>query len=361
MTETKKKPRATRSTSPAKRAKKPAVSAKTPSARAAKAAPTAKSTAKRAAKQAPPATRTRAKAEKQRGFTAATADKHDLYQRSVQDAESELKFVDRVFRSHDRKALSLREDFCGTALVCARWVESEPTRTATGLDLDRDTLDWGFDHNISPLGEAASRVRLLEQDVCDPVKEKRGKAQFDVTLALNFSYWVFKTRDQLRAYFKNVLANLKSDGVFILDSYGGWEAQEPMLEPRKIKGGFIYVWDQDGFDPISHDVLNHIHFEFKDGTKLEHAFSYDWRYWSLPEIQEILREAGFEQVDVWWDDTDDEDEADYKPRKHVSNQPGWIAYIVASPKGSKRRETAATLLSKTRRRRGAGARTSRRG
>jgi SAM-dependent methyltransferase len=294
-----------------------------------------------------------------RGFSAKTADKHDLYQRSVQDAEAEIKFIDRVFRSRDRKALTLREDFCGTALVCSRWAESDSARTSVGLDLDRDTLDWAIANNVSPLGDAAKRVRLLEQDVCAPVG--RGKQIFDATLALNFSYWVFKTRDLMRAYFKNVLRSLKSDGVFILDSYGGWEAQEPMLEPRKIKGGFIYVWDQDGFDPISHDVLNHIHFEFKDGTKLEHAFSYDWRFWSLPEIQEILHEAGFEQVEIWWDDTADEEDADYKPRKHVSNQPGWIAYIVATPKASKVKTKAADLLSKTRRKRGPAARRAPRG
>jgi SAM-dependent methyltransferase len=343
MTEPKKKSRAKRPSTTAKgtvplRKKK---SRTKPSPAQAKSATTTKPIASKSAKQ-----KTTTK------FTAKNADKHDLYQRSVQDAEAELKFVDRVFRTRDRKAMSLREDFCGTALVCARWAESHEERTATGLDLDRDTLDWGLDHNIAPIGAPAARVRLLEQDVCDPIKTKRGHAEFDVTLALNFSYWVFKTRDALRAYFKNVLRHLKSDGVFILDSYGGWEAQEPMLEPRKIKGGFVYVWDQDGFDPISHDVLNHIHFEFSDGTKLNHAFSYDWRYWSLPEIQEVLLEAGFEQVEVWWDDTADEEEADYKPRKHVSNQPGWIAYIVASPKGSKRRETAAKLLSSSRKRRG---------
>lgn len=316
---------------------------------------TKKSTPSRTKTPQPPKARKppakRAKALAPRGFTAATADKHDLYQRSVQDATSELEFIDRVFRSRGRKAESLREDFCGTALVCGQWVASRPERTATGLDLDRDTLDWGLEHNIAKLGDATKRVTLLEQDVCLPIGGKRNKKEFDATLALNFSYWVFKTREALRAYFANVLKTLKDDGAFILDAYGGWEAQEPMFEPRKIQGGFTYVWDQDGFDPISHDVLNHIHFEFKDGTKLEHAFSYDWRFWSLPEIQELLREAGFEQVEVWWDDTADEEDADYRPRKHVSNQPGWIAYIVATPKAPKKHAKAAGALSKSRSRR----------
>lgn len=279
-------------------------------------------------------------------LTAKTADRHVLYQKSVQDAATEIKFVERVFRSRSRSPLALREDFCGTALLCARWVESNGARTATGIDLDRDTLDWGIEHNVSPLGEAQKRLKLLQQDVRAKVKNT-----FDVTLALNFSYWVFKTRELMRSYFANVRASLAADGAFILDAYGGWEAQEPMFEPRKISGGFTYVWDQDGFDPISHDVLNHIHFEFKDGSKLDRAFTYDWRFWSLPEIQELLYEAGFEHVEVWWDDTADEEDANYRPRKHVSNQPGWIAYIVATPKAPKKQSTAATLLAKSRRHR----------
>jgi SAM-dependent methyltransferase len=285
--------------------------------------------------------------------TAKTADRHVLYQKSVQDAAAEIKFVERVFRSRGRPALLLREDFCGTALLCARWVESHAERQATGIDLDRDTLDWGIEHNIAPLGDAKQRVRLLQQDVRAKLKKT-----FDVTLALNFSYWVFKTRELLRGYFANVRASLEPDGAFILDAYGGWEAQEPMLEPRKIPGGFTYVWDQDGFDPISHDVLNHIHFEFKDGSKLDRAFSYDWRYWSLPEIQELLYEAGFEHVEVWWDDTQDEEDADYRPRKHVSNQPGWIAYIVATPKAPRQHTRAAKLLASTLKRRPAAKRRS---
>ncbi|MGC4068948.1 MAG: glutamate--tRNA ligase family protein [Polyangiaceae bacterium] len=200
-------------------------------------APASKGAATTSRKSAPRGAKTRNKTTAPRGFSAKTSDKHDLYQRSVQDADAELTFIDRVFRTRGRKALKLREDFCGTALVCAQWAKSDEARTATGLDLDRDTLDWGIEHNMAPIGDAAKRVTLLEQDVCAPVGSGRKRPVFDVTLALNFSYWVFKTRDAMRAYFTNVLRSLESDGAFILDAYGGWESQEPMLEPRKIQGG----------------------------------------------------------------------------------------------------------------------------
>lgn len=260
-------------------------------------------------------------------FTAKTADKHELYQLSVQAPDHELGFMDKVFRGlYKKKPLDLREDFCGTALLCATWVKSHPERTATGVDISVETLEWGQEHNIAPVGEAQSRVRLLAEDV----RAKR-KGRHQIINALNFSYWVFRTRDELRGYFERVLGSLEKEGMFVLDAYGGWEAHQPMLEPRAIAAGFTYVWDQDQFCPISHSVTNYIHFEFKDGTKLKKAFTYEWRYWTLPEIVELLKEAGFSAVDVHWDVADDDEEEKYKVLTKATNQPGWLAYLVARP------------------------------
>jgi cyclopropane fatty-acyl-phospholipid synthase-like methyltransferase len=259
------------------------------------------------------------------GLSAKTADKHILYQKSVQDADAEVAFIERIFKKlRKRSPVTLREDFCGTALLTATWVKSNPKRRAIGVDIDPHVLEWGHEHNLAPIGEPGDRVTIHCQDVRDAVPER-----VEVVGAFNFSYWVFKTRDELRGYFKRVLKGLASDGLFLLDAYGGWESQEPMHEDRPIRGGFTYIWDQSSFDPISHRVVNHIHFHFRDGTKLERAFTYDWRYWTLPELTEVLGEAGFKQIDVYWDMSKDEDYEDYRPRRSAPNQPGWLAYIVA--------------------------------
>lgn len=261
-------------------------------------------------------------------FSAKTSDKHDLYQRSVQDAEFEVNFITRVFKKlRGRKPLSVREDFCGTALFCSYWVKSDEQRTATGLDIDPKVLAWGRKANIEPLGDAQSRVTLLKQNVLD-----RGPGGFDVGLAFNFSYWCFKDRPTMVKYFKRMYEGLAPDGIFLLDAYGGYESHEPDLEePRKIEGGFTYIWHQDIVDPINNHVVNHIHFEFKDKTKWRKAFTYDWRLWSLPEIKELLLEAGFTRITVYWEDADENGEGSgvYRPRKAVVNEAGWIAYILA--------------------------------
>lgn len=32
---------------------------------------------------------------------------------------------------------------------------------------------------------------------------------------------------------------------------------------------------------------------------LKHAFTYHWKVWTIPEVLELLHEAGFEEVHVW--------------------------------------------------------------
>ena len=49
------------------------------------------------------------KKSKKPKFTAKTADKHELYQHSVQDPEFEVAFISRVYRKlRGKKAMTLR-------------------------------------------------------------------------------------------------------------------------------------------------------------------------------------------------------------------------------------------------------------
>jgi hypothetical protein len=129
---------------------------------------------------------------------AARADRHDLYQRSVQDVESEIDFVSETWSAlRTRPARLLREDFCGTFAVCCSWVKSNPKRTAMGVDLCGETLAWGRENNLAKLDEEQQgRIRLVEQDV-----RKRNRPQVDVLAAQNFSFWIFKTRAEVSLTF----------------------------------------------------------------------------------------------------------------------------------------------------------------
>ena len=62
------------------------------------------------------------------------------------------------------------------------------------------------------------------------------------------------------------------------------------------------------------------------------SVSNHWRFWTLPEVNEVLREVGFNQVNVYWEDTDSDTEEGngvYRQRKHAPSDPAWICYVVA--------------------------------
>lgn len=260
---------------------------------------------------------------------AAKADKYKLYLKSVQEPGFEIDFFTRVFREHfKRKPLILREDFCGTAAVCAEWVKSNPQRTAVGVDLDPEPLAWGMKHILAKLKPAQlHRVELVKADVRDPHKTKA-----DILAAQNFSFYLFTTRDALRAYFAAAHSHLKREGMMVLDMFGGSECHEEKYSDKIKKKHFTYIWEHARFDPTTHLATFHIHFKFPDGSKLKNAFSYDWRMWSIPEVRELLLEAGFKAVHVYWEGTDKktgEGDNDFRIRKHIEPDPAWITYIVA--------------------------------
>jgi cyclopropane fatty-acyl-phospholipid synthase-like methyltransferase len=256
---------------------------------------------------------------------AAKADRHLLYQNTVQCVEAEIDFVDATFEKiRGRKAKLVREDFCGTFAASCEWIRRRPDNVAIGVDIDPEVQEWGTTHNLVKLNdEQQQRMTLLTDDVTR-VKTK----PVDIILAMNFSYWYFKERAVLRDYFKKVHGNLDRDGVLFMDCFGGYEAFEEMKEERE-GDDYTYIWDQAHYNPITGELLCHIHFKFPDGSKLKKAFTYDWRLWTLPELQEILYEAGFSKVTVYWDQSEDEDVDDYQPSMEGTADPGWLAYIVA--------------------------------
>jgi hypothetical protein len=258
---------------------------------------------------------------------ASKADRHALYQGSVQVPEADIEIFDSIFRKiRGRRPMSMREDFCGTAFLSCTWVASHPKRTAIGVDLDRPTLDWGEAHNVAKLTAAQrKRLELIQADVLDG----RG-SKCELTCALNFSYSVFKTREMLCRYFEAARERLTDDGVFITELYGGTEAIIELTEERRCKN-FVYVWEQARFNPITHETLCHIHFKFADKSRIDRAFTYDWRLWTLPELRELLLEAGFRKVEVWWESVDEDGEGtgEYHPTEYEENQESWLTYVVA--------------------------------
>ena len=261
---------------------------------------------------------------------ADKADKYYCYQQSVQEPEHEIDIFDQAFReAYNRKALKLREDFCGTFAVCCYWVESDSKRSAWGVDLCEETLQWGKNNNLNKLKEKDSRrVTVMEQDV-----RERSTPQVDVLAAQNFSFWIFKTREEVLEYFKVAYANLAAEGVIVMDMMGGRDCYDSdLVDKRTIvkgKNGFKYHWEQAYFNPVNSHCKFYIHFKFADGSKIKKAFQYDWRFWTIPEVRELLMEAGFRDAVVYWEeDTEDDEDATWSKVDEAPNDYSWLCYVV---------------------------------
>ena len=266
---------------------------------------------------------------------AEQADRYALYGLSVQEPANEAEFFHNTYKSiNGRSPRVLREDFCGTHAVCCEWVKLHKDNTAYGIDLDPEPLAWGKENLQPKLTEnQRGRITLSEDDV-----RSKGAVKADVLAAQNFSFFLFKTRDALRDYFKQARANLADDGIMVMDMMGGCDCYiEDHEDIRTIESDlpgykkFKYIWEQKRFNPITADALFHIHFKFKDGSKLEKAFTYDWRFWTLPEVTELLKEAGFSDATVYWEtvDEDGEETGEFEPATEGPADPSWIAYVVA--------------------------------
>lgn len=273
-----------------------------------------------------------AKTQKNKRKTMADkADKFDCYQQSVQSPDHEVEVFELLYRDqYERNPLTLREDFCGTFAVCCEWVKAHKDRTAWGVDLCPETLQWGKDNNQAKLkATEAERITLLEQDVRDG-----NTPTVDLLAAQNFSFWIFKTREEVIEYFKAAHANLNEEGVMVMDMMGGRECYNDTITDKRtiVKGkkGFKYHWQQAYFNPITSDCSFYIHFKFGDGSKMKKAFEYHWRFWTVPEVREMLIEAGFHETLVYIEQEDEngEDSGTWVPVEKAPNNESWLCYIV---------------------------------
>jgi SAM-dependent methyltransferase len=260
--------------------------------------------------------------------TASNSDRHELYELSVQEPSSECEVMEQIWREiRGRVPRHLREDFCGTAITAVEWVRRGKENTAVAIDLDEDVLSHAkqrVQRRLRP--QVRKRMRLVHGDVLKVEPEP-----VDCIMATNFSYFTFKTRRTLKRYFKRAYEALVDDGLLVLDAYGGSDSHLEMREPREVDG-FTYIWDQHHYNPVTGDVINYIHFRFPDSTRIDRAFTYEWRLWSLPELQELLREAGFKGVTVYWEGTDEETgegDGNWSVTRVGEACQGWVAYLVA--------------------------------
>ncbi|CAI0398261.1 unnamed protein product [Linum tenue] len=319
--------------------------------------------------------------------------KYLLYQQS--SPKGDISYLQKFFLMYvgGRVPLHFQEDFCGTALLSTEWLRGDSRRTAVGVDLDLEALEWCMENNINKVGaDVYSRISLFHGNVLQPLEAKLLRSESeelmsstieleegaedhvpagdvldsstrtdlpcspddkylkrncplparDIVCAFNFSCCCLHKRGELVLYFKNVLECLsKKGGIFVMDLYGGTSSEQKLRLQRRFPN-FTYMWEQAEFDILARKTRISLHFHLlKQQRKIRHAFSYSWRLWSLPEIKDCLEEAGFRSVHFWLRKVPDVEESrstqgfgagrdiKYEEVQKFEQEDSWNAYIVA--------------------------------
>ncbi|TVU36439.1 hypothetical protein EJB05_18373 [Eragrostis curvula] len=256
---------------------------------------------------------------------ASMPSKFHLYQLSVQSPKGDISYLQKFFLMYvgGRVPLHLQEDFCGTALLSAEWIRTNARRTAIGLDLDLESLEWCLENNLRKIGaDGDSRMLLFHGNVLQPTEARLVKQKFsdlvhglhvnndngssesnsseqpdpanqkflanstmseaalpgrDIICAFNYSCCCLHSRKDLVLYFRHAFSALsKRGGIFVLDVYGGTSSERKLRLQRKFPS-FTYFWEQEEFDIISRQTRISLHFQAGKKQMLRHAFTYHWR------------------------------------------------------------------------------------
>ena len=272
----------------------------------------------------------------------------ELYRWAVQDPETHVAVLQQMYSRirNGLRPIVFREDFSGTSAEAVAWVAADPARSAFAIDLDADTLKWARRRAARLLGSDADRVRFFSGDVLEVAPPQVPPA--DVISALNFSLLYFHERTALETYFRHALRCLDESGIVVCNVFGGAGTMRANVDERKVEPAarnpreqtpppFGYRWEQSQLDAVTGRVECCIHFDVEPTQSspvvtVERAFSYDWRLWTLPELTEVVRSAGFSDVQIWrhtYDPSKGRDGVFLGPVTSIKNEETWVAYVIA--------------------------------
>lgn len=232
-------------------------------------------------------------------------NRYDLYELTVQAPAMEAAFLRAV---HGQEPETFGEDFCGPASVARAWCAMGERYDAVAVDKDSEPLEHAAkraaEYDATHHATISSRLKLVEKDVM------AAREKCDVIAALNFAVCELHQRRWLMTYLRTAAYRLRAGGVFVADLYAGPDAFRPGITERHVRteaGTLVYRWEQRRADPLTARVENAIHFVLpasggktsEKSRTYEDAFTYDWRLWSVAELRDALREAGFNATEVY--------------------------------------------------------------
>jgi hypothetical protein len=243
-------------------------------------------------------------------------DRFDCYELCVQSPRRLSAFLAALHPG----AVTLREDFCGTAALSIRWIEdgrrAGEHRRAITIDLDPEPIAKGRDLARAAGVDDAIDWRCADALAADaPPPDAPSDDADDVIFVGNFSIGYIHERTSLVTYLRASANRLRrgssgfGGGWFVCDTYGGVSAFTlggfERRHPSRGREFIRYHWCHDAADPLTGMVENSMSFRIElEGEivrEMPRAFAYRWRLWSIAELREAMREAGFVETHVYKD------------------------------------------------------------
>jgi SAM-dependent methyltransferase len=211
---------------------------------------------------------------------AASVDIYQCYEVSVQSPQKEIRNLIKMYSEvatpphtttnmmdgdepldelmcATRCPRLLREDFCGTALLCKHWLDHNIENSAIGIDIDPETIKYALQTRF----EDNKRIRLITGDV----RRVTELPLVDLLVALNYSVGYFHSYHDLLGYFCKVKKEIKRGGLFVCDIFGGSDYFLGSSVTVRKYPPFKYTFEQSQISMLTNRVQCAIHFKFDDG------------------------------------------------------------------------------------------------
>lgn len=210
-----------------------------------------------------------------------------------------LDFTKRHVRSNQHTVLELA---CGTGILALDLAKEGYDVTA--LDLSDDMLSVASERFNEAFGEESNPIQLTQGDMMDLTEV----GQYDVITCYSDSLCYMKNPLEVQQVFDEVYKTLEPGGTFIFDVHSTYKMTDvfPEFSFHQETEQYAFLWDSyPDKEPLS--IVHELSFYVQDddGRFERYLEDHHERTYKLEHYLTMLESAGFNNVEVFADFTDD--------------------------------------------------------
>ena len=214
----------------------------------------------------------------------------EVYDALTEDVayENTVEYLEQIFKKHYHKKPELMLELaCGTGSITKLF--SEKGYDMIGVDISEEMLNVARE-------KCDERVLLLNQDMTE--FELFGTV--DVIMCLLDSVNYITEPEKLQRMLKLAENYLEYGGVFVFDINSVYKLKNVIGENTFVREteSIYSVWENEQDDPFVHFILNFF-VENPDGSYERFYEEHTERMYEISEISEMLKNAGFENITVY--------------------------------------------------------------